>query len=167
MPDKTSMNIETKSGVIDLDSVKDNKTSPSQTINVMPDIKQRAHKMFDERFGQLPDMIEIDIKSFIDEIIDMRDKEIIEMIEKLPQTKKGEMVYRDIFQNAIIDLIKPKLSADETQQTVQNPDDYIDGSYRAEYNRWRDLQDSHNYIMSYREWLVLSGKLSAEALNIK
>ena len=59
MPDKTSMNIETKSGVIDLDSVKDNKTSPSQTINVMPDIKQRAHKMFDERFGQLPDRTEI------------------------------------------------------------------------------------------------------------
>lgn len=116
MPDKTSMNIETKSGVIDLDSVKDNKTSPSQTINVMPDIKQRAHKMFDERFGQLPDMIEIDIKTFIDEIIDIavadRNKEIIEMIEKLPQTKKGEMVYRDIFQNAIIDLIKPKLSAE-------------------------------------------------------
>ena len=91
----------------------------------MPDIKQRAHKMFDERFpivniGRDIKFNEIngkkEIKTFIDEIIDIavaeRDKEIIEMIEKLPQTKKGEMVYRDIFQNAIIDLIKPKLSAE-------------------------------------------------------
>ena len=91
----------------------------------MPDIKQRAHKMFDERFpivniGRDIKFNEIngkkEIKTFIDEIIDIavadRNKEIIEMIEKLPQTKKGEMVYRDIFQNAIIDLIKPKLSAE-------------------------------------------------------
>ena len=91
----------------------------------MPDIKQRAHKIFDERFpivniGRDIKFNEIngkkEIKTFIDEIIDIavaeRDKEIIEMIEKLPQTKKGEMVYRDIFQNAIIDLIKPKLSAE-------------------------------------------------------
>ena len=91
----------------------------------MPDIKQRAHKIFDERFpivniGRDIKFNEIngkkEIKTFIDEIIDIavadRNKEIIEMIEKLPQTKKGEMVYRDIFQNAIIDLIKPKLSAE-------------------------------------------------------
>lgn len=32
-------------------------------------------------------------------------------------------------------------------------DDYTDNSYREQYNKWREVQNSHNYIMSYSEWL--------------
>lgn len=32
-------------------------------------------------------------------------------------------------------------------------EEYTDNHYRAKYNQWRDLQDSHNYVMSYKEWL--------------
>ena len=129
MPDKTSMNIETKSGVIDLDSVKDNKTSPSQTINVMPDIKQKAREML-EKYIERPvngspifapvDEEEFDdfLKDFdklIDEIIDIavaeRDKEINRKIELFACKVDARRLGANGFELRNL-LSKPKLSAE-------------------------------------------------------
>ena len=125
----------------------------------MPDIKQRAHKMFDERFIPNRGVTQIvtslddgsdsyeninDIKSFIDEIIDIavaeRDKEIRNIIDD--EYKRGDTPV----------VASGRCRYAKMTETL--------GESRARQSGWL------SGLLTVKD-KILKPKLSAEALNIK